>query len=220
MTEMITGDQIVAVMKRVADRLVELREHLNQLDAAMGDGDTGVSVAKGGAALRDYVAATAPGDDLGKFVAGAGLAFNRAAPSTMGTLIATALMRAGKEARGRAVLDTQALADMVRAMDEGVQQRGKAQPGDKTVVDALHPAADAFVRAIEHDHEMRRAAVAMLEAAREGRDAAIGMRSKIGRGSWVGERSVGQPDAGTVLVVHVLEVVLGVERSEPGSTLA
>ena len=220
MTEMITGDQVVAVMKRVADRLIELRDQLNQLDAAMGDGDTGVSVAKGGAALRDYVATATPGDDLGRFLAGAGLAFNRAAPSTMGTLIATALMRAGKEARGRAVLDTRALADMVRAMDEGVQERGKAKPGDKTVVDALHPATDAFVQAIEHGHEMRRAAVAMLEAAQAGRDAAIGMRSKIGRGSWVGERSLGEPDAGTVLVVQVLETVLRADPSEPGSTLA
>jgi dihydroxyacetone kinase len=104
-------------------------------------------------------------------------------------------------------------------MDVGVQERGKAKPGDKTVVDALHPATEAFVQAIGHDREIGTAAMEMLQAARAGRDGAIAMRSKIGRASWVGERSVDQPDPGTVLAVQVLETLLRTEPSEPGSTL-
>ncbi|MCC7354703.1 MAG: DAK2 domain-containing protein, partial [Anaerolineae bacterium] len=209
----------IATLARVADRLVALKDRLNELDAAMGDGDMGITAAKGGASLQEYLAHNAPGDDLGKFLAGAGMAFNRAAPSTMGTLIATALMRAGKETKGVSTLDSSTLAKMLLAADAGIQERGKAQPGDKTVVDALHPAAEAFAAATGQGKGLPEAAQAMLAAARAGRDAAIPLRSKIGRAGWVGERTENKPDPGTVLVVDIIETVIGAEYSEPGSTL-
>ena len=210
--------QVVQAFQRAAARLEALRDHLNTLDAAMGDGDTGITAAKAAAGLQDYLAANEPGDDLGKFIAGAGIAFNRAAPSTMGALIATALMRAGKEAEGRSSLDGATLAKMLQAADVGIQERGKAKPGDKTMVDAVHPAAEAFATAIEGGQSLAAAAQAMLQAAREGRDAVIPLRSQVGRASWVGERTANNPDPGTVLVAQVMESVLGVEYSEPGST--
>ena len=218
MTKAIDGSQIPAVVERVAMRVIELRDTLNQLDAAVGDGDLGISTSKGVAGVRSYVDTNRPGDDLGKYIAGLGMAYNKAGPSTMGALVATALMRAGKEARGLSALDGDTLARMLRAADDGVQQRGKAKPGDKTVVDALHPAAEAFVQAVNEGLGLDAAAAAMLDAARVGRDAAIPLRSKIGRASWVGERTEGQPDPGTVLFVQVLEAALGTEYSEPGST--
>jgi len=219
-TETIDGVQVRAAVERVAARLIELRDTLNQLDAAMGDGDTGITIAKGAVGLQEYLAANPPGDDLGKFFSGMGMAFNKAAPSTLGTLAATALMRAGKEARGLLTLDAITLAKMLRAADAGVQERGKAQLGDKTVVDALHPAAEAFAGAVEGGHSLEAASATLLQAARAGRDAAIPLRSKIGRAAWVGERSENQPDPGTVLFVQVIETILGAEYSEPGSTLS
>jgi dihydroxyacetone kinase len=220
MGEQIDGRDVVAAIERVAARLVELRDRLNRLDAAVGDGDLGITAAKGASALREYVAASPPEEDLGKFFFGLGRAFNNKAPSTMGTLLATALMRGGREVRGCDTLDDEALAQMLTAADVGIQERGKAQPGDKTIVDALHPAAVAFAQAIEQGEEREAAAEAMLEAARAGRDAAISLRSKIGRASWVGERTEGQPDPGTVLLVQILEAVVGTAHTEPGSSSA
>ncbi|MCG8350727.1 MAG: DAK2 domain-containing protein [Chloroflexales bacterium] len=219
MTTVIEGAQIASTIRRVADRLIAIADWLNQLDAAMGDGDTGVTISKGAEGLRQHLDANPPGDDLGKWLAGVGTAFNKAAPSTIAALTATALMRAGKEARGVSALDAALLTRMLRAADEGVQERGKAKPGDKTIVDALHPAANAFAEAIAQDDDLRAAALAMIEASRAGRDAVIPLRSKIGRAGWVGERTEGQPDPGTVLLVQVLETIAGVEYSEPGSTL-
>ena len=178
----------------------------------------GITTAKGARAVQDYLAGTPPGDDLGKFLSRMGMAYNRAAPSTAGTLIATALMRAGKEARGLASLDSETLARMLRAADAGVQERGKARPGDKTIVDALHPAAEAFATGIQRGDSLEAAGRAMLKAAREGRDAVIPLRSKIGRAAWVGERTENQPDPGTVLLVQILEALLDVAYSDPGST--
>lgn len=220
MAETIDGASVTAAVARVADQLEGLRDPLNQLDAAVGDGDLGITVFKGAGAMREYSGANSPADDLGKFLAGLGMAFNRAASSTMGALIATALMRAGREARGMAELDAETLARMLHAADAGIQERGKAKPGDKTIVDSLHPAAEAFSEAIDEGESLDDAAVRMLEAARAGRDVVIPLRSKIGRASWVGERTENQPDPGTVLFVRVVETVLGAPYSEPGSSLA
>lgn len=218
MADAISASAATAAVARVAKRMAGQREYLTQLDAAVGDGDLGLTIAKGSAALQDYLAANDPGDDLGKFIAGMGMAFNRAASSTMGTLIATALMRAGREARGSSTLEAETLAQMFRAADAGIQERGKAKLGDKTIVDALHPAAEAFAAAIDQGDPLRAAGQAALEAAREGRDAVIPLRSRIGRAAWVGERTEGQPDPGTVLFVRILEALLEADYSEPGST--
>lgn len=206
----ISASQIMAAIKRAGERMVELRDRLNELDAAMGDGDTGISVSKGGAALVEFVNANAlnEGDDIGKYLANAGMAFNRAAPSTMGTLLATALIGMGKAAKGATSLDAAMLAKMLSAADVGVQERGKAKPGDKTIVDALHPAAEAFAAAINSDESLDQAAHKMLDAARQGRDAAIPLRSNIGRASWVGERTENKLDPGTVLCVELLGAIV------------
>jgi dihydroxyacetone kinase len=126
----------------------------------------------------------------------------------MGTLLATAMMRMGKEAKGATMLDGPMLAKMALAADTGIQERGKAKLGDKTIVDALHPAAEAFATSISRGDEPEAAAKAMIEASRAGRDAAIPLRSNIGRASWVGERTINKLDPGTSLCVALLEAIL------------
>jgi phosphoenolpyruvate---glycerone phosphotransferase subunit DhaL len=215
MADTIDEHALRAAVERIAARVPEWGDELNRLDAATGDGDLGITMGKGAAALRAHLAAPpAAGSDVGSLLIALGMAFNRAAPSTMGTLLATALMRAGKEARGLAALDGAALARVLRAADAGVQERGKASLGDKTMVDALHPAAEAFAAAIEQGASLEAAGQALLQAARQGRDAVIPLRSKMGRAAWVGERTENQPDAGTVLLVRVIEATL----DTPGST--
>ena len=175
----------------------------------MGDGDTGVSVGKGARGVLEYTAANPVGEDLGKWLAAVGMTYNRVAPSTMGALVATALMRAGKEALGVQNVDDATLARMLMAASLGVQERGKAKPGDKTLVDALHPAAEAFLSAIESGDSPEVAGRAMLIAARQGRDEATPLRSMIGRANWVGGTE-GKLDPGTVLVVSIIEALVGV----------
>jgi phosphoenolpyruvate---glycerone phosphotransferase subunit DhaL len=204
-----TGIDFQAGIERVAKKLLEITDLLNTLDAAMGDGDTGVSVSKGAQGVLEHLAATPCGDDIGKWLAGVGMAYNRVAPSTMGALVAIALMRAGKEILGSSSVDNSGLAKMLMAASVGVQERGKAKIGDKTLVDALHPAAEAFNAAINSGSSLDAAGQAMLEAARKGRDAATPLKSMIGRANWVGGTE-GKVDPGTVLVVTVLEALMQV----------
>jgi phosphoenolpyruvate---glycerone phosphotransferase subunit DhaL len=216
---MITNSDIVNALNRAATRLIAMRDKLNELDAAMGDGDSGLTAEKGATGLRDYLSKNPSTTDLGKWLAQAGMAYNKAAPSTMGALMATAFMRAGKEVMGNSDLEPTDLAKMFLAASLGLQERGKAKPGDKTIVDAWHPAAEAFQSAITNGSSLQEAGEAALEAARKGRDAAIPLRSTVGRANWVGERTEGKADPGTVLFVGALEAILNAEPSEPGSTL-
>ena len=215
-----TGDDVAAALRRAATRLLALRDHLNRLDAEVGDGDSGLTAEKGAQALLTYLDVTPPGDDLGRWLTGAGMAYNRAAPSTMGALMATAFMRAGKGVTGQATLSASDLASMLSAANQGIQERGKVRPGDKTIVDAVHPATVAFDEAVRAREPLPAAAHAMLAAARAGRDAAIPLRAQVGRSNWVGERTQGHADPGTVLFVSALEAVLGADSSEAGSTLS
>ncbi|MDX2007041.1 MAG: DAK2 domain-containing protein [Meiothermus sp.] len=215
----ITGNLIVGALNRAANRLVAMRDQLNTLDAAMGDGDSGLTAEKGATGLLEYLTTNPPSADLGKWLAQAGMAYNKAAPSTMGALVATAFMRAGKEVMGKPDLAAEDLAKMFLAASLGIQERGKAKPGDKTIVDAMHPAAEAFGAAVAAGDSLEAAGAKALEAARRGRDAAIPLRSMMGRANWVGERTEGRPDPGTVLFVGALEAVMGAEASEPGSTM-
>jgi phosphoenolpyruvate---glycerone phosphotransferase subunit DhaL len=215
---MITNSNIVNALNRAATRLIEMRDNLNDLDAAMGDGDSSLTAEKGAIGLRSYLAANSPTADLGKWLAQGGMAYNKAAPSTMGALIATAFMRAGKEVMGKADLEHTDLAKMFLAASLGIQERGKSKPGDKTIIDAWHPAAEAFQGAISNGSSLQDAGQWALEAARRGRDAVIPLRSVVGRANWVGERTEGKADPGTVLFVGALEAILNAEASEPGST--
>lgn len=211
MEAMIDSKAVIEAFKRVAEALLEHQKTLLELDQAVGDGDLGITLAKIAVEFQTYISAT-PADDLGKFIASAGIAANRVGSSSMGTLLATALMRAGKEVRGLKELTPENLAAMLSAADQGVQERGKAQLGDKTLVDALHPAAEAFAAAIVAGDSLATAGMKMLLAAEDGRDRVTPLQCRIGRGSWLGERTIGQVDPGCAALVVILSAIVAVQR--------
>jgi dihydroxyacetone kinase len=207
MADTIDSALVVAATNRVGATLVASEAALTELDQQMGDGDLGITLSKIGLALQEFAATPVDGD-IGKWLGKAGMAANRAGSSSFGTLLATALMRAGRAVPGKDALSGADLVAMFTAADAGVQERGKAQPGDKTVIDALHPAALAFSAAIEAGQSLAAAGAAALAAAKAGRDSVTPLRSKIGRAGWVGERTEGQVDPGCEAFVIMLASLL------------
>lgn len=197
-------DAVRQALRRAADVLDREADSVAKLDRAVGDGDLGITAEKMAVALRQHAEADV-GDDLGKYLMAGGMAVNRAAPSTFGTLTATAMMRAGKVASGQLRLEPTTLAAMLEAAETGIAERGKAQLGDKTVLDALHPAAEAFARDIEAGCDVSAAAHAMRDAARQGMDDVTKARSRQGRAGWIGERTEGEVDPGCHLLVAVFD---------------
>jgi dihydroxyacetone kinase len=207
MTAPYTGQAVADAMQRVCAALKTQVDTLTSLDQAVGDGDMGYTLGKIADALAPYATAT-PATDLGKFLGGAGMLANKVGPSTMGTLLATALMRAGKAVMGQAELSPADLARMFQAAEQGIQERGKAQLGDKTILDALHPAVEAFGAALAAGQPVAAAGASALAAATAGRDAVTPQRSKIGRASWVGERTEGRVDPGCAALVVILAALV------------
>ena len=208
MSNPITATDLTAAVRRAARVLVDQADYFTELDRAIGDGDMGITMRKVGTALQQYANETEPGDDLGGWLAKAGMTANRAAPSTMGTLTATALMRAGKAVKGKAELSADDVVALFHAADQGIQARGKAKPGDKTIIDALHPAAETFAASIEKGDSLATAGQMAVNAAAAGRDSVTPLRSKVGRAGWVGERTEGKVDPGCAMAVLVLEALV------------
>jgi dihydroxyacetone kinase len=209
MPEMFSSAQVTAALQRGARLMVEQEAYFTELDQQVGDGDLGITLAKIGAALQEFAAATPVDGDVGKYLGKAGMTANKAGSSSFGTLLATALMRAGKVVGGKSELSAADLAVMLSAANVGMQERGKTQPGEKTVIDAIHPAAETFAAALERGDAPAVAGAVALAAAAAGRDAVTPLRSKVGRAGWVGERTEGKVDPGAEAFVQILAALLG-----------
>jgi dihydroxyacetone kinase-like protein len=185
--------------------LLAANDDITALDAALGDGDLGVTCRLGLQAVVDL--GEAPGEGLGDAVLKAGMAFNQAGASTYGALVATGAMRAAKYAKdnGLTAWDLGALAGGLAAAAEGIMQRGKAAAGDKTLLDALLPAVAALQAALAAGQSLGEALAGAAQAAADGAAATAPWQSKFGRASWLQERTIGTPDAGATVVAIVLK---------------
>lgn len=114
------------------------KDLLIELDSALGDGDLGLTMSTGFEAAVEALEADA-GEDLGKTLMQVGMAVNNKAPSTMGTLISSAILRAARVVKGKAEFDDQDCVEMAKAAVQGIKDRGKAERGDKTILDSLIP---------------------------------------------------------------------------------
>jgi dihydroxyacetone kinase phosphoprotein-dependent L subunit len=177
-------------------------ERLTRLDSAIGDGDHGSNLDRG---LRAAVEALS--DDLppGKVLITAGRALVSKTGGASGPLYGTALRRAGKALGDASEVGAAELGAALRAALEGVQELGKAEPGDKTMVDALTPAVAAYESAAGEG--LTSAARAALDAAEKGAEATVPLQARKGRASYLGPRSVDHLDPGaasTVLLFRAL----------------
>ena len=195
---------IRSIVSGIAVLMEEKKEELIRLDGAMGDGDLGLTMEKSFSAARDE-AGKIDEPDLGKFLMKIGMAMARAAPSTMGTLMATGFMSGGKAVTGKSALGGAELAAFFEAFAAGIMQRGKSKPGDKTVVDVLLPASQAFSAAVSSGAGLPEAFRKLREAAATGREQAKEMMAQHGRLAYYQEQSRGREDPGAVAGTYVLQ---------------
>lgn len=214
MRTQLTIDDIRSGLAAMANALITQADELNKLDAAMGDGDTGVTIKIGATAVLHELARYEE-RDLATLLTRVGMGFNRAAPSTIGGLIATAGMRAGKHIKelGVTTVTLPVLVSLVVTMEQGISERGKARLGDKTLLDALIPAREALEQTCsEGIEDIETAGHRALAAAIAGRDTTAALQSRVGRASWVGTRTIGQVDPGAEAVVIAIRAVTETEH--------
>ena len=208
-----TSRHLVDLFRLIALRLSEARRELGALDGAIGDADHGNAMAEGFAAV---VRATSAEDTRApsEIMAIAGRSFLSAVGATTGPLYASAMLAAAKQIEGKTALSVADVAGLVPAFAEGIAKRGKAQPGDKTMMDAWAPAARAVKEAAQAGlsavDQLRRAKA----AATEGREDTRAMIAAVGRAARLGARSLGHVDPGaasTVIIIAALQEWLGLQ---------
>ena len=184
-------DRLTTAMDAAFDRL-------NAADAALGDGDLGVTMSRG-MALVSEAAPTLP-EDLGAALLRCAQAFTKSSGSSYGTLLATGLMAMAKATKGRTVLDVADLAPLVAAARDAMMARGKAALGGKTVLDSL----DAVAGALDGESDSAAAAEAAVRAARGALDAFRDRPATVGRARIFAEKSRGMDDPGMLAMALIV----------------
>lgn len=197
------GGQLVALLQAAMPRLAAAHPELRDLDAALGDGDLGITVNKGSEAVVAAVSALVDAPPAAVLRA-AGSAFASANPSTMAALVGAGLLAAAKAVGQAEELDREAAIVVGRAVAERVMSRGQARLGDKTVLDALLPSLDALEQGGDDLTTLAR----MVSAAEQGVQDTTSLLSQRGRAAWIGARSAGQPDPGATAYVRLLEALV------------
>jgi phosphoenolpyruvate---glycerone phosphotransferase subunit DhaL len=201
----VSSVSVTAWLDEASAAIAAEADHLTQLDSAIGDGDHGVNLTRGFRAVQDALAGN--GDAPGRQLILAGKTLVSTVGGASGPLWGTALRRAGRALADTAVVDGPALADALEAALAGVTELGAAEPGDKTMVDALGPAARALRAAVGEGAPLAEALERAAGAAAEGARETVPMQARKGRASYLGERSIGHEDPGaasTALIVAAL----------------
>lgn len=201
--ENLTLDNVTQILTIAASTAIENEQYFCELDSAAGDGDFGATLAKGFKVLQGDLKRKEDYPDISALLRHCGMVMMEHCGGATGSLWGKGFITAGKRAKGQKKLDLSHGADLVKAFTEGMQKVGGAVKGDKTIVDALLAAVESLESAVASGEKDFSAAMkSTVEAVKDGADKTKDMVAKKGRASYLGERSLGHPDAGaTALAV-------------------
>lgn len=185
-----------------ADRIADEKAYLTDLDSAIGDGDHGQNMHRGMQAAREKVDGA---DDPAALLKAVAMALISKTGGASGPLYGTFFLEAGKAVPEEGSIDLPAWASMMQAGLDGVMRRGRAEPGDKTMVDAMTPAVEALHDAADAGTALPDACARAADAAEEGMTATTPLLAKKGRASYLGERSKGHQDPGATSTYYLFD---------------
>ena len=203
---LITMGQLIRWLQLFGDVVTENKAYLTDLDSAIGDADHGINMARGMAAVGSLID-TAEADAIGPLFKKVGMTLVSSVGGASGPLYGTFFMKFGTAAATTDVLELPQLAASLRAGLDGIVARGKAELGDKTMVDAMSPALDALDAGIAAGDSVTTCLSAAATAAAAGRDATIPLVARKGRASYLGERSAGHQDPGATSTAYLFETL-------------
>jgi dihydroxyacetone kinase-like protein len=199
-------DEVVVWLKTYAATIAENKAYLTELDSAIGDADHGINMDRGFQAVLAKLDSAPPGD-IGALFKTVGMTLVSTVGGAGGPLYGTLFLQLGVATAGKSEITPDDWSAALAAAVSGVQARGKAEPGDKTMVDALIPGRDAFAAAVADGAELPAALRRSADAAEEGMTATIPLVARKGRASYLGERSAGHQDPGATSSYLLLRTV-------------
>ena len=191
----ITRDDTLNWVKAIASVIGENSKYLTELDAAIGDADHGANMERGFKAVTNKLPEISD-KDIGTIFKTVGMTLISTVGGAGGPLYGTFFLQVGMKTAGKMELSLMDWADALEAALNGVIMRGKAELGDKTMVDALTPAVAALKQSVQENQPINKALELSAEAARQGMEGTIPLVARKGRASYLGERSAGHQDPG------------------------
>jgi dihydroxyacetone kinase-like protein len=201
----VSYDDVLRWVQRFAAEVEANKEYLTQLDAAVGDGDHGINMQRGMSAVVAKVDTQAGEQDVGALLKTVGMTLVSTVGGAGGPLYGTLFLQMGTATAGKSELTPDDWAGALEAGIAGVQARGKAEPGDKTMIDALLPGRDALTAALGGGATFADALRQSAAAAEQGMRDTIPLVARKGRASYLGERSAGHQDPGATSSHLLLE---------------
>ncbi len=192
----LTSDQMIKWLERFAALLAENKDHLTQLDSAIGDADHGANMDRGFKAVLGKKTEF-QGKDIATVFKTVAMTLISTVGGASGPLYGTFFLQAGLLAAGKSSISAEEFGALLEKGLNGVIQRGKANPGDKTMIDAMQPAIEAYQKAVQGGESLDGALKKAAESSRKGMKATIPLVAKKGRASYLGERSAGHQDPGS-----------------------
>lgn len=208
---MVDTTSLARTVRVISALMTENRDPLVKLDQVNGDGDLGISMDDGFRALAEYFEGDDVPDDLGAALREGAIVMNSAAPSSLGTILSFGLMGMAKVLRGKNVVEPLEASQALVAGVENIMAKAESTPGEKTILDSLHPGALTLVSALDGDGlSVADAVIRASRAAAEGSEATRQMEAVHGRAAYSASRSIGVLDGGSVVGRLIFE---GIEEA-------
>ncbi|THE13928.1 dihydroxyacetone kinase subunit L [Bacillus timonensis] len=209
----VTSEDFLYYFKQVVEVMETERDYLCELDRKLGDGDHGVTMTIGWRAVNEKLNNELANEtDLGKISSVVGMTFLNAVGSSVGPLYASGFINGAKIVKGKSEVNDAELTEYWLAFINGIKDRGKAQVGDKTIIDTIDPAAKALETSFTQSQDFLSAFNDAVLAGEKGMKSTKDLISKIGRSSRLGERSRGVQDPGATSAYMILETFLKVVK--------
>jgi dihydroxyacetone kinase-like protein len=204
---MVSKEQIIQWIQAIALVLEQNKNYLTELDAAIGDADHGINMNRGFQKVVSQLPSVAD-KDIGSILKSVSMTLISSVGGASGPLYGTMFLRASTAVAGKSELTNEDMVALLQAFVDGIVQRGKANLGDKTMLDALSPASEAFKQAVANGASTQEALQQAVAAAEEGMKSTIPLVAKKGRASYLGDRSANHQDPGATSAYLILKTLL------------
>ncbi len=208
----VTKSNILQWLEMTAAVMSENKDYLTQLDSPIGDADHGINMNRGFRKVMEKLPAVED-KDIGNILKTTGMTLISSVGGASGPLYGTFFMRGGMAVDAKEELTGDDLSAMLQSGVDGLIQRGRAQSGDKTMVDAWLPALKALRESLDNDHDLLKALEEAVSAAERGMKDTIPLQARKGRASYLGERSIGHQDPGATSSYLLLKALLDAVQS-------
>ena len=203
MGNVITSAQMLKMIERICETIEQEKDYLSELDGAIGDGDHGVNMAKCFRLVKEKLLIS-EGQDIGAILKNVGMVVLNSVGGAMGALYGTMFLRLSQESAGKTEINLNDLVRMFKTAEQGISDLGKAEIGDKTLLDTIVPAVRALEKAEQEEKPLMAALDDFEYAAKKGMESTRDLMARVGRASRLGERTIGHQDAGATSCYFIL----------------